>query len=378
VRNSIIILALSLPLLGCPPTSHPSASQPFVQELYFQGNPRELINGAQLQECMPKALVENVNKSYELVQMSVVRQSEPSENLQHRNARVAPDKKNKEPNPLTVYTAMSFSRVQTEAGQPSQYTFTGGVQNPSFSLIETDCGYEIDEAFSRRNGWTRLLHFSQNGKAFSILWEEMSNGVDQLIAYYFSEGDGSLLKAKPEFESPVFDYLRYGPIWEDTVQLDICGNFPKDELWGIQEGLSQWRKALRGRLNIKSSRRFIFPPFSDLNSHCVYHVSGLDMREAVAWTTHAVSLYRRQFVDSDITFFNRAIIMGDSERFNEAGPRKYYTHVALHEIGHFLGVDHQMDLSVRSIMRPFTLEDFELQPYDISSIEYLYGPPKMR
>jgi hypothetical protein len=99
-----------------------------------------------------------------------------------------------------------------------------------------------------------------------------------------------------------------------------------------------------------------------------------------SWETNTLAVTTAWFngnqrVEADI-LFNTAFTW-DSYRGAEKSSPVDIQRVALHELGHVLGLDHpdEAGITVQSIINSHVSNTDSLQPYDIAAAQFLYGPP---
>ena len=79
------------------------------------------------------------------------------------------------------------------------------------------------------------------------------------------------------------------------------------------------------------------------------------------------------------SFIHAGIVFNSNVAFSSYdGPMRGnvdFKRVALHELGHVLGMDHEMDPTIPAIMAPNVSDIYQLQADDIAGAQFLYGAP---
>jgi hypothetical protein len=157
-----------------------------------------------------------------------------------------------------------------------------------------------------------------------------------------------------------------------TLTVNICGKDLNDHYSLVAGAISQWQKALEGRLTIRLNRVLTgCLPFSDLNSHNIYMIDGLKTSYRNRNYGETRLIIYDSIVDSDIFMYKHELYKY-SKDFLVSGYFDALTHGILHEFGHFLGLAHQFDPMKKTVMAYEQENYLELQPYDIEAIQVLY------
>ena len=226
------------------------------------------------------------------------------------------------------------------------------------------------------------LHYSirDDKSAFSFLVHS-TNENDQFIAGF------TFVKKRSETRTPIPDLIEeemkynymLGPGekigWNQSqpVRLDFCGQ-DRSFVPAYQYAMKTWQEALEGRLDFVGEVLDNPPPFTDVNTNCIYApefyrrvFSGDLYNYATAWPL--ISNFHREIMGGFIMIHKRE--WNKSSHSVEAIDTKK-TFTLLHEIGHFLGMHHKFDENTPSLLayEDGTLK--ELQPYDKEAIETLY------
>jgi hypothetical protein len=117
-----------------------------------------------------------------------------------------------------------------------------------------------------------------------------------------------------------------------------------------------------------------YPPFSDLNSNCIYdfqnYLVRLNNAHVMPAETNVVFHASNKFLqDVDTFIFQSEIAKNDGEQ-NAATMRW----IAIHEMGHMLGLHHK---ALENMVDEHSVMSYrklllELQPYDLEAIKALY------
>jgi hypothetical protein len=118
-----------------------------------------------------------------------------------------------------------------------------------------------------------------------------------------------------------------------------------------RNGIDMWSQALARRLKVVTKSLYTYPPFSDLNTHCIYTVNNYQTLPGDnvmnPGTTYTVGdTFQGKLLDSDIMIWVK-----ENEKAGQTlEERSSLQKTIAHEFGHFLGLDHQFSNSLTSIM----------------------------
>jgi hypothetical protein len=104
-----------------------------------------------------------------------------------------------------------------------------------------------------------------------------------------------------------------------------------------------------------------------------------DCGSSFGQNTLAVTTYTQTARSLPVFFIHAGIVFNSNVAFSSYnGPLRTnpdFRRVALHELGHVLGLDHELDPSIPAIMAPNVSGLYQLQPDDIAGVQALYGAP---
>lgn len=236
-----------------------------------------------------------------------------------------------------------------------------------------------------------VLHYSlkEDKTAFSLLFEEITEDRGKVLtAYYF-------LKKKAEEESfslkrivsSFYNYLNGSGVaigWDQsqTLEAGYCGDesvYTNGEL--VNDAFTKWQVYLtEDRLKINLQSKTIYPPFSDMNSNCTYfadsyltipeHKENINPGFAITLT----DMPRGKIISSTVFILEKEIDKYYGLGQGDYNIQKKKKGTLIHEIGHFLGLDHKGlggDDQTSSIMS-YSRKSNDLTDYDIQAIQELY------
>ncbi|MBC87232.1 MAG: hypothetical protein CL677_08645 [Bdellovibrionaceae bacterium] len=152
------------------------------------------------------------------------------------------------------------------------------------------------------------------------------------------------------------------------IQLNFCTQRPY-----TFTGAEKWNETLEGKVKITSEVVTEYPPFSDLNTRCVYVVENYILenpkkqRRLLAETVLAMNRRSQKIIDGDI-FYYRAEVEAFGWDFYDYRIKGQLDETHTHELGHFLGLHHQFDDDTESIMSYDPHIEDKLYDYDIKAI----------
>jgi hypothetical protein len=368
------LLSTTLLLTGCGKKSIKGSElevSPAIETIFVKGNPVELLAGSTLEKnsFITTTNIENFN---DFTLNSIVQYTEKEEIVESNKTTAesgneAPEESRVEEKNVNTY---SFEREENEL------TYVGD-KGLKFLFKEVNNKIGITGVVSG-NSFYKLspLHYSlkTSGEAFSILAEtEASSSGKILLAFTFvrksAEKDIGLT-------STIYKYIFGAGVkvgWQqgNDLEINICGKQHYFVEFAYMNGIRDWNKALNKRLNIKTTILTTYPPFSDLNTKCIYTVRGYltrtDKFVNMASTITKANLFEGKLLDSDIMVWVK-----ENEKFGlpfELVSSLQQT--TTHEVGHMLGLHHQFDKAITSIMS-YDDNVTTVSDYDEKAIAELY------
>ncbi len=368
-----MLAALLITTLACGNKKKSSSSRNGIQRstFYVQGNPEAVVDGATM-DTTSFLNTTNVSmlENFELYSVYTFAEkeeilAETSGNIEEGNEATT-ENQLLGPRPVFILSK-SLDQYELESAQAKlKFRFTKSADNTlKLDQITND---NIDYS-------VKVLHYSlkQDQEAFSFLVSIGDKMGKNLLAFTF-------VKKKEQKLTPgnmMYNYLagpgaKAGWNKQETLKIRLCSP-PSIELANkYKAGINMWSNTLRGLLNYEIETVTTYPPFSDLNFHCIYNVSSyltVDPSSGNANPAAAapqIDRFKGQIIDADIFIFNSEIekLAVDQSEYDGLN------WVIAHEMGHFFGLDHQFNDTIKSIMS-YDGTDY-ITNYDQNAIRELY------
>ncbi|MBK8201256.1 MAG: matrixin family metalloprotease [Bdellovibrionales bacterium] len=198
-----------------------------------------------------------------------------------------------------------------------------------------------------------------------------------LVAFYWTKNEPT---PPIPIGTKVFNYIFGKGVkipWNNKSPLPvkICGTQTRKIEKPIREAVASWTQLLTDRLEIELETVDTYPPFSDLNFHCIQVVDSYLTEQDPDIINTAITLSERnpitnQMQDSDIFVFakeRRKLGLSSNDDY------KRLVGTARHEFGHLLTLDHEFELD--SIMS-YNRESNQISLHDAMAIANLYPHTK--
>ncbi|MCB0348303.1 MAG: matrixin family metalloprotease [Bdellovibrionales bacterium] len=374
----------SLVLWGCTTREESEAETSAPAKTYLQGDPAQFIFGTNLNNYIADPSVFTSQKLY-LTTSVVISQYNEIEKYQKAVSKQTPSTKpvgpeeiiyGKEENlieysPYKTMNGKNYFKLGKKTQKEGKYFYyifeeleDGGVRlvaidsNKNYLVLNQDY---IHLSVSEDKPLVSILHFHNF----------YTDGDKVLVAEYFTTS-----REPPKVNTVGnYNYLQGKNVavnWNQTKPLvvNLCGKDLNEHADWVEESIGHWQKTLENRLDIQLVRKPLgCPPFSDLNTHNIYLIDGVKTAydHINAGTTYTIRL--NELIESDIFLFKHELYKY-AKTYSPESYKKQFLRVVAHEFGHMLGLAHQFNPDIKSIMSYESI--FELKDYDIEAVQALY------
>jgi hypothetical protein len=367
-------MATALTACGTPKKKKSSAPAP-TQKIFVHGDPREVIKGATFdRESFLTVSDAAAFDGFESTTFMFLQQSEAAttpttqESLEEENAATTAEEA---PAPPTF-------RMRDLGGGTWQYAPAGG--DPKGEYVRL--GFEsVGDKLVLKSAWdlpVEVLHYSvrpdREVMSFLLQLHDYPEYGDVIIAAYFHK-PGDAAAALTDVDS-TYNYLLgegVATAWQDKIEVSLCGAFDPREESAARKAIAGWAKSGKvGSHELTLTANKTPAPFSDVNENCVLMVDAFSLESrydaaVLGAAFPVVDGAAQRIIASDVLLFRKGFEKIYGSSLTEADIEA----TAAHELGHFLGLDHEFDPSVESIMSYDQV--LEIKPHDRAAIEAVYG-----
>lgn len=311
---------------------------------------------------------------------------------------------------ITDVDAVVKEQTPKESDAPTVYPLEARAVNDQLIIEGQFAGAIAHFIFSRTpNGWAlysykwagrtgvigqsgpQIIHTSvlADLSAFSLLLQDNSPGKKMVASLNFIRQKSIVKRMGDKLYEYYFGKgVKVGWTKQKNRTMLICGNLPEPVNQIVAEEAQRWNTALQGKLKLQAVARTSCPPFSDLNSQTfAFTTDWIEIageHAVAAQTLNIAGEGRGEFIDGDIFY-----LLGEYQEHPKGmlpaetviSPQFVGTpefqqslrKVTLHEMGHFLGLHHQFNPAVSSIMSYSKDKTAKLYDYDIKAIQALYA-----
>lgn len=385
IFNPILVLTvMALSVLGC--SDKKSPRQVSDKVILLKGDPIEMVKGTSLnhQASLPSSFFENLGTVF--LENFLVEELADDRSSEEFIADQMNTESKGEKNQVRWVRSPHTLRLEGD-----QLTLEFSPEDSGYALrkiVYSERSYSIGAEASANT--FQLLHQSlkKDGSAASILVYFGPQGARRLLVFSFMRiAEKSLV----EMVSEKFLYL-LGPgkknFWKDSKNIPLlaCGPLAKSHQDKVSTAIGLWENASQGAVKIRHLFSRDCPPFSDLNSHTLTFIDSFVERpepgEVLAGGTVTtidptrgtildsdIFIYKKEFEDAYLATKGKNLAFEQMESDSEM--RTMIQSTLTHELGHFLGLHHQPDPAVKSVMS-YDPSITTPQSYDAEAVKTLY------
>jgi|GEM_PF-4972007 len=382
--KKIILFVFSLFFISC----SKSPEKPIEIQYFFQGDVSAFYQGTSRNTTLPSA--NDFSKSFNNYAHNMTYSFQNKAQLQTYEEmveeQVTTDQQEKEYSTYALKKSGDEYIYQPQSNLKDQTQFIFTQKDNKLNLKSLNFTPDRENDLK-----AKLIHFSSNEEheSFSLLVLIEEDGFQLLITYYFS--NFSPLTSQIQELSHEYEYLLgsgKSVKWlQNTSSFELCGSNHKYDVL-VESATQRWQEEIGHVFDLKLSRNVNnYPPFSDVNSHCIYQIDSYQMASGdegfiPAATTFGANVNNGDLYDSDIFIFSEELtkqVENDTEYYEDEVSESTLKYILLakiegtmiHELGHAIGLGHQFNSEHTSVMSYDGIHS--IQTHDIEALEELYS-----
>jgi hypothetical protein len=392
-----ILIALPLVLAGCPNSGKAAKNKsgPSIQKV--KGDPMVFVNGTQMNrrnQLSMDLLAEDKHYSLGVSGFVEEKQEAPKENIETgneaptRQGKAAADELEKN---VVVTKFTREGDVITASNGFYKATFKVDSATNTFKII--GIAYkENGKVYSYKEGEFEVLHTSVSSEHQAFTFLLAGTEAPPKGRYVVSIGFYPPLPVKESVFTLDNFYYIYGVgvkiIWpQDKLrEVRLCHPPSPEVSNAFKQALGAWNENLKGRFELTTTTASSCPPFSDLNTQTATVLDGwieIEGQQGQSGITKwFVDAPKGEILDADIFVYRSELAenygvyrpgkdVTSVDAAKDSGVYAFYFETFQHELGHLLGLHHQFNKDVKSVMG-YDSSVKTLQPYDIQAIQALY------
>lgn len=356
-------------------------------EYFFHGDPAELIRGATLNKYsfLSKS---NINQfgQFHLTDFTTILEYSEEDHTDYSQEDIEADRATSTADPIAELEVKNYSFNYSNGFydiQPIDNHTKNNMNPPLLRFATVGDTIKITSLLSHS---AEAIHYSisDDHSSFSFLLALRDERGFKILA--------SLVFAKSTQEKPItFDESKNYQFlfasakirWEEDATLSICDSYTKENRnQAIVNSIAEWfpesdpyatpYSAPLGEHTFHLEIKKNYPPFSDVNTHCIYLVEGFKLENTKDYYVEGATLSNihgteHKIFDSDIFIFEEHVYVYGSQK----------NPTIMHEFGHFLGLGHEFEKDELGLTKNRSIMSYDsvsnVTNHDLDALSALYG-----